>query len=88
MTSLADLSAVELGRLYAAGDTSPTEVTEAVIARIEAWEPKLNATWAFAGAVLPRLARTGVPTAVAAAVARNRRRVIGDDVMESFSVGN
>ncbi|WP_449221293.1 amidase [Tistrella mobilis] len=47
MTSLADLSAVELGRLYAAGDTSPTEVTEAVIARIEAWEPKLNATWAF-----------------------------------------
>lgn len=59
MTSLADLSAVELGRLYAAGDTSPTEVTEAVIARIEAWEPKLNATWAFD----PEAARTAAAEA-------------------------
>ncbi|WP_372084687.1 amidase [Tistrella mobilis] len=59
MTSLADLSAVELGRLYAAGDTSPTEVTEAVIARIEAWEPKLNATWAFD----PEAARTAAAKA-------------------------
>lgn len=47
MTSLADLSAVELSTLYAQGQTSPTEVTDAVIARIEAWDDRLCATWAF-----------------------------------------
>ena len=45
--SLADLPAHRLGPLYAARDLSPVEVTRAVIQRIEAWEPRLHATWAF-----------------------------------------
>ncbi len=46
MTALPDLTATELSSLYAAGDLSPVEVAEAVLARIEAWEPHLGATWA------------------------------------------
>lgn len=40
MSHLADLS-------YKAKALSPVEVTEAVIGRIEAYEPKLNALWAY-----------------------------------------
>ncbi len=48
MTSeLADLSAVDLLAAYARRRLSPVEVTEAVIARIEACEPRLNALYAF-----------------------------------------
>ncbi|KAB2678395.1 MULTISPECIES: amidase [Brucella/Ochrobactrum group] len=47
MSNLADLSAVELVSAYKAKSLSPVEVTEAVIARIEAYEPKLNALWAY-----------------------------------------
>ncbi|MCO5090689.1 amidase [Bosea sp. (in: a-proteobacteria)] len=47
MTDLADLSASELLAAYRARRLSPVEVTRAVIARIAAWEPHLNALWAY-----------------------------------------
>lgn len=47
MPDLADLSAVELVAAYREKSLSPVEVTHAVIGRIEASEPKLNAMWAF-----------------------------------------
>lgn len=47
MTQAPDLTATELSRLYGAGDLSPVDVTLAVLARIEAWEPDLAATWAL-----------------------------------------
>jgi aspartyl-tRNA(Asn)/glutamyl-tRNA(Gln) amidotransferase subunit A len=47
MTSLADLSAVDLVARYRDRSLSPVEVAEAVLQRIEAWEPKLNALWAL-----------------------------------------
>lgn len=47
MSNLADLSAVALVDAYKAKTLSPVEVTEAVINRIEAYEPKLNALWAY-----------------------------------------
>ncbi|WP_395677418.1 amidase [Inquilinus sp.] len=47
MTSLADLSAVDLVAGYRDRSLSPVEVTEAVLQRIEAWEPKLQALWAL-----------------------------------------
>src|ERR1700729_4229705 len=45
MTDLADLSAVDLARAYEAADASPREALKAVRARIEAWEPTINALW-------------------------------------------
>ncbi len=45
--TLHELSAAELLALYAKGEASPLEVTRAVIAHIEAWEPLLHATYAF-----------------------------------------
>lgn len=47
MSDLADLSAVDLVEAYRTRTLSPVEVTEGVIARIEASEPKLNALWAY-----------------------------------------
>lgn len=47
MTNLADLSAVELVTAYQSKELSPVDVTEAVITRIEAYEPSLHAMWAF-----------------------------------------
>lgn len=47
MTYPADLSAVELLDAYRAKTLSPVEVTEAVIARIEASEPQLKALYAY-----------------------------------------
>ena len=44
---LFDLSAQQLSRSYTTGELSPVEVTQAVITRIEAWEPQLCATWLF-----------------------------------------
>jgi aspartyl-tRNA(Asn)/glutamyl-tRNA(Gln) amidotransferase subunit A len=40
---LAELTATELLEAYAAGDTTPVEVTEACLARIEVVEPAINA---------------------------------------------
>lgn len=45
--ALHDLPATALGTLYRHGDLSPVEVTRAVLARIDAWEPHLAATWAL-----------------------------------------
>jgi aspartyl-tRNA(Asn)/glutamyl-tRNA(Gln) amidotransferase subunit A len=46
MTELHDLPAVELLAHYKSRKLSPVEVTEAVIRRIEAWEPRLKALYA------------------------------------------
>lgn len=40
-------SAFDLGRLYAARELSPVEVLDAVLTRIERWEPTIAATWAL-----------------------------------------
>jgi aspartyl-tRNA(Asn)/glutamyl-tRNA(Gln) amidotransferase subunit A len=45
MTDLADLTAVDLARAYEAGDCSPVEALRAVRARIDRWEPTINALW-------------------------------------------
>jgi len=47
MTDLADLTAVALVEAYRARRLSPVEVVDSVIARIDAWEPRLNALWAY-----------------------------------------
>jgi aspartyl-tRNA(Asn)/glutamyl-tRNA(Gln) amidotransferase subunit A len=47
MTNLADLSALELLGHYRDKTLSPLEVVTAVLARVEALEPRLNATWAL-----------------------------------------
>jgi aspartyl-tRNA(Asn)/glutamyl-tRNA(Gln) amidotransferase subunit A len=62
MTSLADLSAVDLVSRYRDRSLSPVEVNEAVLQRIEAWEPKLQALWALD------------PAAARAAAAESARR--------------
>jgi aspartyl-tRNA(Asn)/glutamyl-tRNA(Gln) amidotransferase subunit A len=49
MTDLPDLSAVALLTLYRERRVSPVEVMTAVLARVEALEPRLNATWALDG---------------------------------------
>ena len=46
MTQIHDMSAVELLAAYKSRKLSPVEAVDAVIARIEAWEPKLKALYA------------------------------------------
>jgi Asp-tRNA(Asn)/Glu-tRNA(Gln) amidotransferase A subunit family amidase len=48
MSALHELSAAQLSRLYATGEASPVEVTQAVIAHIARWEPRLCALYAYA----------------------------------------
>src|SRR4029077_20040373 len=52
MTAIHDLTAAEILAAYKTKKLSPVEVTDAVISRIEAWEPKLKALYApdFEGA--------------------------------------
>lgn len=45
MTAIHDLSAAELAVAFAAGSISPVEAARAALARIEAWEPRLNAMY-------------------------------------------
>jgi aspartyl-tRNA(Asn)/glutamyl-tRNA(Gln) amidotransferase subunit A len=45
MTDLADLTALDLAHAYAAGDASPREALTAIRARIDRWEPTINALW-------------------------------------------
>jgi len=45
MTALHDLTAFDLWMGYRTGGISPVEVTKATLARIAAWEPKLNAMY-------------------------------------------
>ncbi len=47
MTALHDLSASALAAAYRSGTLSPVEVTSAVLAHIERWEPHLRATYAL-----------------------------------------
>jgi Asp-tRNA(Asn)/Glu-tRNA(Gln) amidotransferase A subunit family amidase len=47
MSELHELSAAALSRLYAAGEASPVEVTQAVITHIARWEPQLCALYAY-----------------------------------------
>jgi Asp-tRNA(Asn)/Glu-tRNA(Gln) amidotransferase A subunit family amidase len=48
MTDLHAWSAADLSAAYAKRDLSPVQVTEAVIAHIARWEPRLNALYAYA----------------------------------------
>jgi aspartyl-tRNA(Asn)/glutamyl-tRNA(Gln) amidotransferase subunit A len=43
MSDLAQTDAAALSRAYAAGECSPVEVVDSVLARIDRWEPHLNA---------------------------------------------
>jgi aspartyl-tRNA(Asn)/glutamyl-tRNA(Gln) amidotransferase subunit A len=45
MASLHDLTAAELAARYEGGELSPVEATRALLDRIEAWEPRLNAMY-------------------------------------------
>ena len=45
MTAIQDLSAAELSRAFADKTLSPVDATRAALARIDAWEPKLNAMY-------------------------------------------
>jgi aspartyl-tRNA(Asn)/glutamyl-tRNA(Gln) amidotransferase subunit A len=47
MTDLPDLTASAMIRAFWAGDLSPVEVTAASLARIDAWDERLCATWAM-----------------------------------------
>lgn len=47
MTDVADLTASEMVRAFRAGGLSPVEVTAASLARIDAWDERLCATWAI-----------------------------------------
>lgn len=44
-TDIAALSAVQLAQAYAARSLSPVEVTQALLAQMQAWEPHIAATW-------------------------------------------
>ncbi|HZV94266.1 MAG TPA: amidase [Caldimonas sp.] len=48
-TPLHDLAATELVERYRRRDLSPVDATRAVLARIDAWEPHLHATYALDG---------------------------------------
>jgi aspartyl-tRNA(Asn)/glutamyl-tRNA(Gln) amidotransferase subunit A len=45
MTAIHDLSAAELSGAYSRGELSPVEVTRAVLAHVDLWEPKINAMY-------------------------------------------
>jgi aspartyl-tRNA(Asn)/glutamyl-tRNA(Gln) amidotransferase subunit A len=47
MTTLHDLSAHDMAAAFRRGTVSPVDVTLAVIAHVERWEPRLCATWSF-----------------------------------------
>ena len=64
MTPLYALTAAELAEAYAARSLSPIEVVDAVLGRIEAWEPHANAMY--------RVHREAARTAAAASAARWR----------------
>ena len=45
MAEIHELSAVELSQAFARGELSPVQAVEAALARIERWEPRLNAMY-------------------------------------------
>ncbi|MDP3408429.1 amidase [Bosea sp. (in: a-proteobacteria)] len=58
MPNPADLSAVELLEAYRSKTLSPVEAVDAVIARIEAWEPQIKALYAYQPDVARAAAKT------------------------------
>lgn len=58
MADLWCLSAVELSQRFAERSLSPVEATRAILARIDAWEPHLHATYALAPDAAMQQART------------------------------
>jgi aspartyl-tRNA(Asn)/glutamyl-tRNA(Gln) amidotransferase subunit A len=47
MIEFANLTAVDMLKAFRSRELSPVEVTEAVLARVETWEPSLNALYAY-----------------------------------------
>src|SRR6185436_12786166 len=66
MAAMHDLDALQVAAQYAAGGLSPVDVARALLARIEALEPRLNAMY--------RVDREGALTAAKAAEARWRTK--------------
>jgi aspartyl-tRNA(Asn)/glutamyl-tRNA(Gln) amidotransferase subunit A len=66
MTAIHERSAEELAAAYASGELSPVAVTRALLERIEAWEPRINAMY--------RVQREAALAAAGAAEARWRER--------------
>jgi len=66
MTAVHELSAGELAAAYAKGELSPVQVTRAALARIESWEPRINAMY--------RVSAEGALAEARAAEARWRAR--------------
>ena len=66
MAATHDLDAIQVAAQYASGALSPVEVTRACLARIEAWEPRLNAMY--------RVDRDGALAAAKAAESRWRAK--------------
>jgi aspartyl-tRNA(Asn)/glutamyl-tRNA(Gln) amidotransferase subunit A len=65
MGAIHDLSSKQVSYAYARGELSPVDVTSALLQRIEAWEPRLNAMY--------RLDREGALEQARAAEARLRK---------------
>ena len=63
MTTLHDMTAVDLLAAYKSKKLSPVEVTDAVIQRIEAWEPKIKALYAPARPIFRAVGFNPVRTA-------------------------
>jgi aspartyl-tRNA(Asn)/glutamyl-tRNA(Gln) amidotransferase subunit A len=66
MVDVHQLTAVQLSAAYARGELSPVEVARHALARMECWEPRINAMY--------RIDRGGVLSAAAASEARWRAR--------------
>ncbi len=64
MASMHELDALQVAAQYAGGALSPVDVARDCLARIDAWEPKLNAMY--------RIDREGAMAAAKAAEARWR----------------
>lgn len=65
MAAIHERSAAQLTKAYASGELSPLQVARALLERIEAWEPRLNAMY--------RVHREGALAAAAASEARWRQ---------------
>ena len=79
MSALHDLAATELVALYRERELSPVEATQAVLARIEAWEPHLHATYALdADAALAAARASEARWSRGAAARAGRRRAVDD----------
>ena len=69
---LSSLSAQELAAAYRDRKLSPVEVTQAVIAQVERWEPHLQATWLFRPEAALEQARASEARCASASASRTR----------------